>query len=779
MYRVKISVVLIGLIFSMNIASQTEIKYKNPKLSTEVRVQDLLSRMTLEEKVGQLLCPMGWEMYERNGNNITTSALFRQQIDAQKTGMFWAVFRADPWTKKTLDNGLNPELAAKTANTLQEYAVNHTRLGIPLFFAEEAPHGHMAIGTTVFPTGIGLASTWSEKTMHEVGEVIATEIRRQGAHIGYGPVVDLVRDPRWSRVEETFGEDPVLSGTMAAALVRGMGGRNIKENNSIISTPKHFIAYGIPESGQNGAQTSIGLRELSANFLPPFHKLVDAGALSIMTSYNSTDGIPCTSNKYLLTDVLKKEWNFNGFVVSDLYAIDVIHNTHKAAASIEDAAIRSITAGTDVDLGANAYQHLIKAVQSNKIQEHVIDSAVARVLRLKFEMKLFENPYVNVNEAKKNVGTKENAEVALQAARESIILLKNRNSILPLSPGLKIAVIGPNADNIYNQLGDYTAPQDPKRIITILKGLNDFIGEKNLRYVKGCSVRDTMNTQFDEAKEAARQSDVVIMVMGGSSARDFKTSYKETGAAEVNANVISDMEAGEGYDRATLSLMGKQMELLKEVHSTGKPMIVIYISGRPLDMNWADENADALLMAWYPGQEGGRAVAEVLFGNYNPAGRLPVSVPRNVGQIPVYYNKNRPKAHDYIEMPSTPLFPFGFGMSYTKFLYSNLTVKQIGNEEYEISFLLKNIGQYDGDEVVQLYLNDEYSSVVRPEMELKKFTRIYLKTNEEKEIHFTLKSDDFMLVNEDMKRVAEKGIFNVLIGTSSDNIRLKDKIVIE
>ena len=779
MNRTKAFILLFVFVCCIVSFSQATIKYKNPTLSTEERTQDLLKRMTLEEKVGQLLCPMGWEMYERKGNNITTSALFREQTNTIKAGMYWAVFRADPWTKKTLDNGLTPELAANAANALQEYTIKNTRLGIPLFFAEEAPHGHMAIGTTVFPTGIGLASTWSEETMKEVGKVIASEIRLQGAHIGYGPVIDLVRDPRWSRLEETFGEDPVLAGTLGSALINGMGGGNLKENNSVISTPKHFIAYGIPESGQNGASTSIGMRELFTYFLPPFHQLVNAGALSIMTSYNSIDGIPCTSDKMLLKGVLKDKWNFKGFVVSDLFAIDVIHNGHNVAETLEDAAIKAISAGTDVDLGANSYQHLVNAVKSGKVDESVVDSAVARVLRLKFEMGLFEKPNVDPKMAKLKVRSEENVRIALQAAKESIILLKNSNNILPLNPQLKVAVIGPNADNTYNQLGDYTAPQDPKQIVTVLKGIQNIIGESNVRYVKGCSIRDTVNTQIEEAKEAALQSDVVIMVMGGSSARDFKTSYKETGAAEANANIISDMEAGEGFDRTTLSLMGKQLDLLKAVHSTGKPMIVIYIAGRPLDMNWAETNANSIIMSWYPGQEGGNAIADVLFGNYSPAGRLPVSVPLNVGQVPVYYNKKRPKTHDYVESPSTPLYSFGYGLSYTNFQYSNLLVKQIGQEEFDVSFLIKNTGKYDSDEVVQLYLNDEYSSVVRPEKELRKFNRIFIRANDQKEIHFTLKKNDFELISEDMKRIVEKGAFNILIGASSTDIRLRGEILIE
>ena len=754
--------------------------YQNPNLSIDIRLADLLSRMTLEEKVGQLLCPLGWKMYEIHGSEVYPSGKFKQLIKERNAGMLWATYRADPWTKKTLANGLNPELSAKAGNALQKYVMENTRLGIPMFLAEEAPHGHMAIGATVFPTGIGMAATWSPELVKEVGQVIAKEIRSQGGHISYGPVLDLTRDPRWSRVEETFGEDPVLSGILGASMVDGLGGGNLSQKYATIATLKHFLAYAVPEGGQNGNYASVGIRDLHQNFLPPFRKAIDAGALSVMTSYNSIDGIPCTSNHYLLTQLLRNEWKFRGFVVSDLYSIEGIHESHFVAPTKENAAIQSVTAGIDVDLGGDAYTNLCHAVQSGQMDKAVIDTAVCRVLRMKFEMGLFEHPYVDPKIAAKTVRRKEHIELARKIAQSSITLLKNENSILPLSKTInKVAVIGPNADNRYNMLGDYTAPQEDSNVKTVLDGILTKLSPSRVEYVRGCAIRDTTVNEIEQAIEAARRSEVVIVVVGGSSARDFKTSYKETGAAVAEEGSVSDMECGEGFDRASLSLLGRQQELLESLQKTGKPLIVVYIEGRPLEKNWASEYADALLTAYYPGQEGGNAIADVLFGDYNPSGRLPISVPRSVGQIPVYYNKKAPRNHDYVEVSSSPLYSFGYGMSYTTFEYSDLQVVQKSARCFEVSFKVKNTGKYDGEEVAQLYMRDEYASVVQPMKQLKHFERFHLKKGEEKKVTFVLTEEDFFLVNYTLKKVVESGNFHLMIGAASNDIRLQNVILVE
>ena len=671
-------------------------------------------------------------------------------------------------------------MAAKAGNALQKYVMENTRLGIPMFLAEEAPHGHMAIGATVFPTGIGMAATWSPELVKEVGQVIAKEIRSQGGHISYGPVLDLTRDPRWSRVEETFGEDPVLSGILGASMVDGLGGGNLSQKYATIATLKHFLAYAVPEGGQNGNYASVGIRDLHQNFLPPFRKAIDAGALSVMTSYNSIDGTPCTSNHYLLTQLLRNEWKFRGFVVSDLYSIEGIHESHFVAPTKENAAIQSVMAGVDVDLGGDAYTNLCHAVQSGQMDKTVIDTAVCRVLRMKFEMGLFEHPYVDPKIAAKTVRRKEHIELARKIAQSSITLLKNENSILPLSKTInKVAVIGPNADNRYNMLGDYTAPQEDSNVKTVLDGILTKLSPFRVEYVRGCAIRDTTVNEIEQAIKAARRSEVVIVVVGGSSARDFKTSYKETGAAVAEEGSVSDMECGEGFDRASLSLLGRQQELLESLQKTGKPLIVVYIEGRPLEKNWASEYADALLTAYYPGQEGGNAIADVLFGDYNPSGRLPISVPRSVGQIPVYYNQKAPRNHDYVEVSSSPLYSFGYGMSYTTFEYSDLQVVQKSARCFEVSFKVKNTGKYDGEEVSQLYMRDEYASVVQPMKQLKHFERFHLKKGEEKKVTFVLTEEDFFLVNYTLKKVVESGNFHLMIGAASNDIRLQNVILVE
>ncbi|QVJ80985.1 MULTISPECIES: glycoside hydrolase family 3 N-terminal domain-containing protein [Prevotellaceae] len=776
MKRILISTMACCMALSLSAAKKKAkelLPYQNPKLSVEQRVNDLVSRMTLQEKVGQLRCTLAWNYYTIKGKNVEPSELFKKDIAEGQIGMLWGTYRADPWTQKSLENGLTPELAAKTGNALQKYVIEHTRLGIPLFLAEEAPHGHMAIGTTVFPTGFGMAATWNPALIEKTGEVIGQEIRLQGGHISYGPVLDLAREPRWSRVEETMGEDPVLAGELGAAMVKGLGGGILSKPYSTIATLKHFIGYGTTEAGQNGGITIAGARELQESFLPPFKKAINAGALSVMTSYNSLDGIPSTCSKALLTDLLRTQWGFNGFVVSDLYSIDGIHGTHRVAETKQQAGVMALKAGVDADLGALAFGRLEDAVQKGMVTEAEIDVAVKRILKMKFEMGLFEHPYVDAAQAKQLVRSDNNKAVALQVAREVITLLKNQNHVLPLNKNKKVLVCGPNADNVYNMLGDYTAPQEDGNVKTILAGIRSKLPASQVTYVKGCAVRDTTASNIAEAVAAAKQADVIVVAVGGSSARDFKTSYKETGAAVTDSKTISDMDCGEGFDRATLTPLGHQMQLLKALKATGKPLVVVYIEGRPMDKSWAALHADALLTAYYPGQEGGTAIADVLFGDYNPAGRLPVSVPANVGQIPVYYNKKPPMPHDYVEMSARPLYAFGYGLSYTTFKYDDLNIEETGDTQFKVTFNVTNTGDMDGDEVVQLYLHDEFASTAQPMMQLKKFSRIFIPKGETKQVSFTLEAEDLEIVDQKMNHVVETGDFTVMIGPSSDNIILK------
>lgn len=753
--------------------------YKDPSLSTDKRVRDLVGRMSVEEKIGQLICPLGWPMYEKGEDgDVDISQEYVKFIKEQHGGMLWATFRADPWTRKTLENGLDPTLSARAYNKLQHYAMDSTRLGIPIILAEEAPHGHMAIGTTVFPTSIGLASTWDTGTMEEVGRVIASELRAQGAHIGYGPVIDLAREPRWSRVEETYGEDVYLTSSMASAMMRGTSPLHNGYDKGIVSTLKHFIAYGIPEGGHNGNPSFVGERDLRENFYPTFKSAIDEGALSVMTSYNAIDGVPSTSNSGLLTGLLRGEWNFKGFVVSDLQSVDGLYHTHNVAEDAADAGRMSLEAGVDVDLGANCFSLLGKCLEDRKYLMSDLDRAVSRVLRVKFDLGLFDNPYVDESAAGSIVRSAEHISIAKKTALQGATLLEN-NGVLPLRKNIRVAVVGPNADNMYNQLGDYTAPQAESSVKTMLEGIEAKIGRDRVTYVKGCAVRDMANADIARAVAASRSTDVTIAVVGGSSARDFKTKYIDTGAAVVDDKAVSDMEAGEGFDRSTLTLLGRQEELLRALRSTGKPLVVVYIEGRPLDKRWAAANADALLTMWYPGGEGGDALADVLFGDYNPAGRLPVSVPRDVGQLPVYYNKKNPRGHDYVEESADPLYPFGYGKSYTTFEYSGLKAEVTGPTSAVVSFTITNTGEMDGDEVAQLYVIDKKASTVRPRKQLRAFTRIPVKAGESVEVSFDLGADAFALYDWHMDHVVEEGEFTLEVGASSQDIRLRSDIFLE
>ncbi|WP_137402712.1 glycoside hydrolase family 3 N-terminal domain-containing protein [Echinicola rosea] len=772
-----------------NVFGQESVLYKQANVPTAQRVEDLLSRMTLEEKVGQLSTLLGWKMYQKDGEEVTVSKAFEEAVQERHIGMLWATLRADPWTQKTLTNGLNPRQAAVATNAMQKYVLENTRLGIPMMMAEECPHGHMAIGTTVFPTSIGQAATWNPALIEEMAATIALEARLQGGHIGYGPVLDLAREPRWSRVEETYGEDPYLNSQMGIAMVKGFQGESIASGENVISTLKHFTAYGVPEGGHNGTSVSIGQRELHESYLPPFKSAVKAGALSVMTAYNSIDGIPCTSNGYLLNTVLRDDWGFDGFVVSDLGSISGLKGSHHVAATSEDAAKLAIDAGVDSDLGGYGFDtYLLEAIKSGKVSQAVLDQAVRRVLKVKFEMGLFENPYVDPQKAAREVRSSSHVALARKVAREGVVLLKNEKNVLPLGKDLKsIAVIGPNADNTYNQLGDYTAPQPDENVVTVLEGIQNKVGNTaKVEYIKGCAIRDTTQSQITAAASLAARSEVAVVVLGGSSARDFDTEYEETAAAKVSevgeGEVISDMESGEGFDRMTLDLLGDQLKLVKAVQQTGTPVVVVLIKGRPLNLNWIDENVPAIVDAWYPGQEGGNAIADVLFGDYNPSGRLTISVPRSVGQLPVFYNYRNPQRHDYVEGSAAPLYAFGHGLSYADFAYSNLEIAASGNAQspaVKVQFEVKNISNVDGEEVVQLYLKDMVSSTVRPLMTLRRFEKVMIPAGESRKVSFLLGAEDLRVLGQDMDWLIETGDFQVLVGRSSRDIRLEGKFGME
>ncbi len=776
--------------------------YRQASRPVEERVADLLSRMTVEEKIAQLCCPLGWEMYNKTGDKtVEPSEKFVKLMAEAPVGSLWAVLRADPWTRKTLETGLYPELAAKALNALQKYAVEKTRLGIPIFFAEETPHGHMAIGTTVYPTGLCCASTWNPALMQAMGDAMGTEVRSQGGNVGYGPVLDVAREPRWSRMEEGYGEDPWLAAVLGTSVVQGMQGC-VNDGRHVFSTLKHLAAYGVPEGGHNGGMVRVGERTLRSELLLPFEYAVKGGAATVMTSYNHVDGVPCTSNRRLLTDILRGEWGFKGFTYSDLYSIEMIAQLG-AAKDTADAASLALAAGLDMDLGGDAYgKNLKNKFDQGAVSLSDIDGAVANVLRMKFRQGLFENPYVDPKTAKITCRSEAHRAIAEKVAEEGTVLLKNDNGVLPLPKTLRrIAVIGPNADTPYNQLGDYTAPQAREAIVTVCDGIKAAVGKQTeVVYAKGCAVRDTATADIQSAVRAAETADAVVLVVGGSSARDFRTKYISTGAAIASKEVL-DMDCGEGFDRSSLTLLGKQEELISAVAAatkkTGKPLVVVYIQGRTLLMNQAAEKADALLTAWYPGEQGGKAVASLLFGDANPSGRLPVSIPRSEGQLPVYYSLG--KQREYMDGTSAPLYPFGYGLSYTTFSYSGMKVEKLATEAgaaasgsqtasvlmssdngllmdasqplAKVTLTVTNTGKRDGDEVVQLYVHDRAATVAQPQMQLRAFEKVSLKAGESKTVEFTLGFDELSLINADMKRVVERGEFDIMVGASSGDIR--------
>ena len=733
------------------------------------KIDALISQMTLEEKCGQLTCPIGFNFYGKDGDSLWLSESFLGMMDTLSLGSCWAVLRADPWSRKTAETGLKPRESAKLLNMMQRHAIENTRLGIPLLFCEETPHGHMAVGTTVFPTGIAQASTWNPELLEKMGEVMGKEVRLQGAQIGYGPVLDIARDPRWSRVEETMGEDPYLAGVLGAAVVKGV-------QKHVCATLKHLAAYGIPQGGHNAATAEVGPNRLMMDYLPSFEKAVcEGGAKTVMTSYNTIDGVPCSANRWLLQDVLRNSWNFNGVVFSDLNAVNAIYATQHVAADPAEAAALALKAGVDIDLGGYNYGGFLKeALHRGLVTEADIDRAVRHVLQLKLDLGLFDNPYVDETLVEAEVGTPENAQLAKQVALESAVLLKN-DGVLPFGEHInKVAVIGPNADNMYNQLGDYTAPQHPDRIVTMLEGIRQK-GRAEVFYAKGCAIRDENDFDMEGAVKTAQKADVVVLVVGGSSARDFKTSYEDTGAAIVDEH-LSDMDCGEGYDRSTLNLLGKQEELMQRIYATGKPVVTVYIQGRPLNMNLANEKSNALLTMWYPGMEGGSALADILWGDYNPSGRLPISIPRSVGQIPVYYSQ--PATGDYVEESAKPMFPFGYGLSYTQFEYSDLQVETISKKDTlcKVTCQVKDIGPKDGDVVVQLYVRDEVASIAPASKLLKGFKKVHINKGETLQVDFYLTKRDLSVYSAEKGWHFEAGEFTFMIGNSSEEIRLENKV---
>ncbi len=756
--------------------------YRDSTAAIEDRVKDLLSQLSLDEKIAQLGSVFAQPLME-DGKFAPAKA---EKVLKNGIGHISAL---------ALNSDLPPDELARLANDIQRYLLNNTRLGIPAIVHEECLNGFRAKGVTIFPQNIGLASTWEPDLIFRITDIIRRQMRAAGVHQGLAPVLDVTRDPRWGRVEETFGEDQYLVARMGVSYIRGLQGDDIRQG--IVATTKHFAGHGLPEGGLNTAPSHIPTRLFREVYLYPFEKAVkEGGVLSVMNAYHEIDGIPCAASEELLTDILRSEWGFDGVVVSDYFAIAQLMTNHKIAASSGEAAAAALEAGLDIELPfTNCYgEPLKKAVEDGLVPVAVLDRAVSRVLTLKLRLGLFENTYVNPEVAVKIIDTPEHRELALEAARKSIILLKNENESLPLKKEINtIAVIGPSADSQRNLMGDYTFPahseherrKDEKtgtesfvwkdkdiqegrvtapRVISILGGIKSAVSESTkVLYAKGCEINNTSRDGFSEAIDTARSADIAVVVVGDKS------------------GLMPDNTSGEMRDREVLGLPGVQEELVRAVYETGTPVVLVLVNGRPCTLKWMAEKIPAIINAWEPGEEGGRAVADVLFGDYNPGGKLPVTFPETEGQIPIYYSR-KPSGRksgfwtDYVEGNASPAFEFGHGLSYTSFEFSDLVIEPAEipvDGAVSIKASVRNAGKREGEEVVQLYINDVVASVTRPVKELKGFERIYLEAGEKKTVEFQLTADQLAFYNRDMELKVEPGVFTVMVGRSSADILLE------
>ncbi|WP_019831505.1 glycoside hydrolase family 3 N-terminal domain-containing protein [Sphingomonas sp. PR090111-T3T-6A] len=752
--------------------------YKDASQPIEARVDDLLKRMTLEEKVAQITTV--WE-----GKKAFFDA--HLQLDPTKLGTLYPNGMGQLARPSDAEGPVSPRVvpgrdARQTValvNGLQHWAMTQTRLGIPILFHEEGLHGYAAVGATSFPQAIAQASSWNPDLIRSIDTVVAREASARGVSLVLSPVVDVARDPRWGRIEETFGEDPYLVGELGVAAVEGLQGpgrvRQVTPGH-VFATLKHLTGHGQPESGTNVGPAPISERELRENFFPPFEEVVKrTGIEAVMASYNEIDGVPSHANKWLLGHVLRGEWGFRGAVVSDYSAIDQLMSIHHIASDLEGAARRALDAGVDSDLPEGlSYATLTKQVREGKVSEAQVDIAVRRMLELKFRAGLFEHPYADANHAVAVTNTPEAVALARKAAQESIVLLKNDGMLplaLPAAGAAKptIAVIGPNA--AVARLGGYYG--QPPHTVSILDGIKAKVGNRaNIVFSQGVKITEnddwwedkvTLASPAENAKliqqavEAAKGADRIILCLG-----DTEQTSREGWA---------DNHLG---DRTSLDLVGQQQDLFDAIKALGKPVTVVLLNGRPASTVKIADEANALVEGWYLGEQGGNAMADVLFGDVNPGGKLPLTIPRSVGQLPMFYNA-KPSAHrGYLFDTTKPLFPFGWGLSYTSFAISppRLSQQTIGTGgSVQVSVDVKNTGQRAGDETVQLYIHDKVSSVTRPVKELKGFQRVTLKPGESRTLTFTLTPHSLEMWNIDMKRVVEPGDFDVMVGPNSVDLQ--------
>ena len=710
------------------------------------KVNDLLKKMTIEEKIGQL--------NQYTGDNQATGPI---TINPNKQNEI----------KAGLVGSMLNIIGTKYTRQYQELAMQ-SRLKIPLLFGQDVIHGYK----TTFPIPLAEAASWDLPAIELAARVAATEAAASGIHWTFAPMVDIGRDPRWGRVMEGAGEDTYLGSKIAYARVKGFQGNKLGDLNSVMACVKHFAAYGAGVGGRDYNSVDMSERMLLETYLPPFKSALDAGAATFMNSFNDLNGIPATGNAHLQRDILKGKWNFQGFVVSDWGSIGEMV-AHGYSKDLKEAAYSAITAGSDMDMESNAYRYNLAAlVKEGRVSIDLIDDAVKRILRKKFELGLFDDPYKYSDDKReaKVLGNPENRKAALEVAEKSIVLLKNENQTLPLSKNLKtIAFIGPMVKEYKANMG-FWAVELPevnydKWVVSQWDGLQNKVGKNTkLLYAKGCEVEGDSKAGFAEAVATAKQADVVILSIG------------------ERHNM-----SGEAKSRSDLHIPGVQEDLVKEIMATGKPVVVLVNAGRPLIFNWTADNAPAIVYTWWLGTEAGNAIADVLFGDYNPSGKLPMTFPREVGQVPIYYNHfstGRPAKDEdsknyvsaYIDLKNSPKFPFGYGLSYTKFNYADLKLsssKIKSNETIKVSFQLSNVGKVAGDEVVQLYLKDKFGSVVRPVLELRDFQKVKLNAGESKIIEFTIDKEKLSFYNNKLEWVAEPGDFEVMIGASSADIKLR------
>lgn len=729
--------------------------YKDASAPVEKRVEDLLSRMTLEEKVGQMNQFVGLEHIRKNEATLSEEDLRNNTANA-----FYPGFSADSvaeWTREGLVGSFLHVLTIEEANYLQSLAMQ-SRLAIPVIFGIDAIHGNAnAPDNTVYPTNIGLAGTFDPDLAYRIARETAAEMRAMNMHWTFNPNVEVARDPRWGRVGETYGEDPYLVSVMGAETVKGYQGD--LSSDDVLACVKHFVGGSQPINGTNGSPTDLSERTLREVFFPPFRKGVEAGAMSLMTAHNELNGIPCHSNEWLMEDVLRGEWDFKGFVVSDWMDIEHIHDVHAVAENIKEAFCQSIMAGMDMHMhGVYWNEYVCELVREGRIPESRIDESVRRILGVKFRLGLFEQPYADEATTMDVRLCPEHRQTALEAARKSIVLLKN-DGLLPLDAKKyrRVLVTGINADD-HNILGDWSADQKPENVTTVLEGLRMISPETDFVFVdQGWDPRNMSPAKVSEAASVARTCDLNIVVAG---------EYMYRGR-------WTERTSGEDTDRSDIDLVGLQNELIQKVAASGKPTVLVLISGRPLGTEWAAEHLPALVNAWEPGMYGGQAIAEILYGKVNPSGRLAVTIPRSAGQIQMIYNhKPSQYFHPYAVTPSTPLYPFGYGLSYTDYEYSDLTIDKTeipADGSVKVSVNVTNTGDMAGDEVVQLYIRDRFSQVTRPVKELKDFARIHLEPGETRTVEFTVTPDKLMFLDKHLKPIVEPGEFIVMAGHSSDD----------